>query len=134
MTQQTVLSISNVQEVNDTIAVEILGYSISGDLYVKDNEFPILRREFNPLTNFNHAFMIVMAITKNTDTRYNICKSGFGHECMIYNERKQEVSRVSAWSPEMAVCMSGLAYLEIQTDYIEPTVRELNTGLKKERT
>ncbi|PLS18998.1 hypothetical protein CVD28_00935 [Bacillus sp. M6-12] len=133
MTQQTILSLSDVQKVNDTIAVEILGYSISGDLYVKDNEYPIICREFNPLANFNDAFMIVTAITKNNDTQYTISKNGFGHECMIDNERKQRISRVSAWTPELAVCISGLKYVGVETDYIQPTVQELTTGLKKER-
>lgn len=133
MTKQTILSISDEKKVNDTIAVEILGYSISGDLYIKDNEFPIIRREFNPLTNFNDAFMIVTAITQNTDTTYTMNKCGFGHECMFDNERKQKIGRVSAWTPQMAVCLSGLTYLGIQTDYVEPTIQELNLGLKKER-
>lgn len=122
---QTVLRMSDEERVKDALAVQVMGYTISGDLYVKDNEFPIIRREFSPMTNLSDAFLVIQALTAESKVQYTLSSYGRGHRCIIDCEPKQKIGNRNALKPEEAICMAVFMYAGIQTDYEEPTFQTL---------
>lgn len=108
------------------LAVEVMGYRKSGDLFVKDGEYPLTIREFNPLENLNDAFKVLQSISSNAyDTSYTLKSQGVGHSCLIFNDSVQRAGSANAMTPEMAICMSVLDYCDIQTDFEDATENEL---------
>lgn len=127
--EKTVLKANDTQTINHALVVEVMGYQVSLGLFLKDGEFPLIIREFNPLEKLTDAFKVLRSITTdqypNRQTSYQLTSHGIGHKCLIYNDGLQRAGSSIALTLEEAICMAVLDYCDIQTDYEDTPYAEL---------
>lgn len=132
--EAVVLRTTDHTTVTKVLVLDVMGYQVSGDLFLKEGEYPLIISEFNPLKNLQDAFKVLQSITteryENTgyrdyNTNYSLKSRGLGHTCLIYNDSEQRAGSASATTPEMAICMAVLDYYDIQTDFEDATEKEL---------
>ena len=132
--ETNMIKVSDKKAVAFVLAEKVMGYKKSGDLFLKDGEYPLIIREFNPLDNLQNAFKVLQSITsdqygktgyRDYSTSYELKSRGVGHYCFIYNDSLQRAGSATAKTPEMAICMAVLDFCDIQTDYEDATENEL---------